>query len=302
MLKISMIGLDTSHAEIFADLIMNPKNPFYIEGVSIISAYRGESDDFALSKNRVDYYTSVLRDQFQVELAETAEAAAAKSDAIWITSVDGRKHEELFRKVCSFGVPVFIDKPFSVSSDSAKRIVDLAKKRNVPLMSSSSLRFGEPLQAFLSSGKEKISYAECIGPLSFEETQPGYFWYGIHLAEMLYSLLGQGCKSVQTAVRSDMEMILCEWSGGRKGLLCGIKNKPADFEVVAAAKDREVRLNLSKTKKPYYASLLEKTVEFSKTGIPVPENEETLEIIHFIEAVNKSRERGGEKVKLHSDD
>ncbi|KZZ86054.1 Gfo/Idh/MocA family protein [Bacillus sp. SJS] len=300
MLNIAMIGLDTSHAEIFTDLVMNPENPHFIERVLIKAAYPGGTGDFPLSINRVERYTSLLRDRYHIEMTETPEEAAGKCDAVWITSVDGRMHEELFRKICPYGIPVFIDKPFSVSSNSAKRIIDLAKKWNVPLMSSSSLRFGENLQTFLSAYKGRIDHAECIGPLTFEMTQPGYFWYGIHLAEMLFSILGKGCESVQAAVRDEMEMVMCEWSGGRTGTLFGMKTEQADFEAVITMKDSEKHLNLSRTQKPYYASLLDQVVNFSKTGRPVPENEETLEIIHFIEAVNLSRNRGGEKVVIQT--
>ncbi|MBS2969830.1 Gfo/Idh/MocA family oxidoreductase [Metabacillus sp. KIGAM252] len=298
MLDVALIGLDTSHAEIFTDLVMNPENPHFIKGVSIKAAYPGGSEDFPLSRNRVEHYTSIVRDKYHIEISETPEEAAGKCDAVWITSVDGRRHEELLRQVCPFGLPVFIDKPFSVAADSAKRMVDFAKEWNVPLMSSSSLRFGENLKSFLSACNERIHHAECIGPLLFEKTQPGYFWYGIHLAEMLFSIMGKGCESVQASVRDEMEMVMCEWGGARTGTIIGTKTEQADFEAFVSMKSGEQHFNLSRTHKPYYASLLDQVVHFSKTGRPVPENEETLEIIHFIEAVNQSRNRGGERIVI----
>ena len=116
-LKIAMIGLDTSHVVAFAKLLHHTDDPWHVPGACIVAAFPGGSDDFALSRDRVGGYTARMRDEFEVEIADSPEAAAAKADAVLLESVDGRVHRAQFEKIAPFGKPVFIDKPIAASSD-----------------------------------------------------------------------------------------------------------------------------------------------------------------------------------------
>ena len=90
-----------------------------------------------LSYTRIDGFTKELREKFKIEIVESPEEIAEKSDAILLESVDGRAHLEQFRKIASFGKPTFIDKPFTTTTNDAKEIIRLAKDHGTPIMSSS---------------------------------------------------------------------------------------------------------------------------------------------------------------------
>jgi hypothetical protein len=47
-------------------------------------------------------------------------------------------------------------------------------------------------------GEDNLSECEAFGPEPTLPDSPGYFWYGIHSAEILFLLLGRGCQSVRT--------------------------------------------------------------------------------------------------------
>ena len=85
----------------------------------------------------IAHYTAELRDKFGVTIVDSPEAVAQGCDAILHTSLDGRTHPGQFARIAAFGKPVFMDKPFAVSTADAKAIFATAYKHNVKLCSSS---------------------------------------------------------------------------------------------------------------------------------------------------------------------
>src|SRR5690606_2159651 len=104
--------------------------------------------------------------------------------------------------------------------DEAESIYRLAVEHGIPLMSSSVLRYLEPLQKALESG-EQIVGVDCYCPLELEPTNPGWFWYGIHGVEMLLSILGNAFSRVQVHLNEQTEFVVGEWADGRIGTIRG---------------------------------------------------------------------------------
>src|SRR4029450_5541441 len=95
------------------------------------------------------------------------------------------------------------DKPFAAGYADAREIVRLSRESGAPFFSSSSLRFAADLQAMKRDEKlGALLGAFTYGPAPTEPHHPDLFWYGIHAAAMLYTLMGTGCASV-TRVRTD---------------------------------------------------------------------------------------------------
>ncbi|AIQ64914.1 oxidoreductase [Paenibacillus stellifer] len=293
-LKLGVIGLDTSHVTAFAEILNDPGHPHHIPGATIQVAYPGKpSPDFALSCDRIEGYTEELVSNYHIRLADSEEAVAEECDAILLESVDGRVHPEQFKRIVPYGKPVFIDKPFALSSREAREMLDAAERFRVPWMSCSSLRYGEALSEQLRSMEsESIIGADCHGPMAIEPTQPGLFWYGIHAVEMLYKVLGRGCVSVSAAKSEDYDQITAIWDDGRMGTIRGNRKGNNKFGVLLHGDQTTRYANMSDHHKPFYASMLEQIVRMFHTGIVDIDPEETLEIIRFIESANLSRETG----------
>ncbi|WP_042462027.1 Gfo/Idh/MocA family protein [Neobacillus dielmonensis] len=291
-LKIGMIGLDTSHAVAFTKLLNDHTSPFHVKGGTVVMAYPGGSFDFALSYSRISGITKEV-EQYGVQIVETIEEVVTQCDAILLESVDGRVHLEQLKKLVRFKKPTFVDKPFCLDSSDAAKMVELAEKYHTPIMSSSALRFAEALSQALSiKDKGKIIGADCFGPMEMVETQPGYFWYGIHTIEMLYTILGAGAKNVTTISNQDYDLIISQWENGRIGTARGNRKGNYEFGAVIHFEKGQEYVRIDSSPKPYYASLLEQIILFfngSKQIVPV---RETQEIIRFIEAANESRETG----------
>ncbi len=110
----------------------------------VVAAYKGGSPDIEESASRVDKYANDLKDNWGVKIVDKISDLCPLVDGILLESVDGRPHLAQFREAVQCGKPVFIDKPLASTVEDAKAIAQLAKEKNVPWFSSSSLRYGGP--------------------------------------------------------------------------------------------------------------------------------------------------------------
>ncbi len=290
-LKIGMIGLDTSHVEAFARLMTDKNDPDYVGGGTIVAAYPGGSPDFDLSINRVETYTQLLRDKYDTTIVDTPEAVAEQSDLIIIHSVDGRVHREQFERIARFGRPVFIDKPFATTSDDARAILEMAEADQVTVMSCSSLRYAEPFaEALRDNSAGNITSVDVWGPLSFQETQPGYLWYGVHAFEMMVAAMGVGCQYANVAIQSQAEIVSCQWDDGRTATYRGLMTGPGTFGAVIHRENGVQVVDVAQTKRPYYAGLLEMIFSHLPFGRSAIASDEMVEVIRTIEIANEARE------------
>lgn len=290
--KIGMIGLDTSHATAFTKLLNDANHPYHVKGGEVVMAFPVGSDDFELSYSRIKGITKEV-EQCGVQVVDTIEEVADHCDAILVESVDGRVHLEQVSILAPFKKPIFIDKPLCLRSTDALEIVKLSERYGTPIMSSSALRFAQDLRRALATGdKGNIIGADCFGPMEMVETQPGYFWYGIHTIEMLYTILGCGSQHVTAFSNQDTDLIISKWKDGRIGTVRGNRLGNYHFGAVIHFEKGNEYVQIDSSQKPFYASLLEQILMFfnsGETNIPV---NETMEIIRFIEAANESRETG----------
>ncbi len=297
-LKIGIIGLDTSHVTAFTELLNNKNAKYHVPGGKVVVAYPGGSPDFELSYSRVAGFSDELKNKYGVQIVDSPEAVAEQSDAILLESVDGRAHLDLFKRITAYGKPVFIDKPFTVSSRDAEEIVRLAGEHNIPLMSCSSLRYAEGmLEALADDRHGAIFGVDGYGPLALQETQPGLFWYGIHTVEMLFAALGEGCVEVRATTTEDHDAIVGTWADGRIGTLRGNRRDNSQFGALLHREQGSRFVDVYAHEKPYYAGLLERILALFQSGEADVKLAETLQIIRFIEAANESRQ-SGQAVKL----
>lgn len=286
-----MIGLDTSHVDSFTSVFNDPECEHHISGAPVVVAYPGGSPDFELSIGRVEGYTKLVQER-GVEIVDSPAAVAERADAVIMTAVDGRVHRELFAQIVDAGKPIYIDKPFAVNSADARWIVETAAAKGVPVMSASSLRFEPDLVAALAESDDgSIQGCDFYGPMEIQPTQPGLYWYGIHTVEMTYAAMGRGCVRVRAVTNAHRDTVIGEWGDGRCAVIRGSRTGNNTFSGVLH-REKGSRFVQTGIGKPKYACLLDRVVEFLRTGNPAVDPAETVETIRFIEAANASRETG----------
>ena len=294
-LKVGMVGLDTSHVTAFADLLNDPANQFHVDGAKIVKAFPGGSQKFSLSRDRVAKFTQDLRDR-SIEIVDSIDALAGL-DAYFLESVDGDQHLEQFKVLAEFGKPVYIDKPLACNYADAKAIVDLARAKNVPLMSCSSIRYALGIADLLTEEDTDVFACQAFGPMNLLEDYRDYFWYGIHSTEIVFAMLGKGLESVQVLPTEHADLLIGRWKDGKFGSILGNRNGVWTFGCTTTT-NKNQRQSAASGKVPYYAMLLKKVIPFFRSGASPIDVEETLEVIAFLECASRSRMAGGAPVKV----
>ena len=294
-LKVGMVGLDTSHVSAFVKLLNNPTDEFHVPGARIVKAFPGGSDKFSLSYKRVEGFTNELREK-GIEIVDSIEALAGL-DAYFLESSDGDQHLEQFKALAEFGKPVYIDKPLACSYDDAKAIVEIAKAKNVPLMSCSSIRYALGINDLRKEEDTQVFACQAFGPMNLLEDYRDYFWYGIHSTEIVFAMLGKGCESVQVIPTEHADLLFGRWADGRIGSILGNRNGVWEFGCTITT-DKHQRQAVASGAVPYYTMLLKEVVPFFQTGKSPLDIEETLDIIAFLEAASRSRAAGGALIRI----
>ncbi len=296
-LRAGIIGLDTSHVVAFTKLLNDDKATGDLSGVRVVAAFPGGSADIPASRNRVAGFTKELKEKYQVEIVESIDDLLKKVDVVLLESVDGRPHWEQVQPVLKAKKPVFIDKPAAGSLADVLRIYALAKENNVPVFSSSSLRFAPEIAKARGSAKiGQVLGCATHGPCEIEEHHPDLFWYGVHGVENLFAVMGPGCESVARLHTKDTDLVTGKWKDGRVGTFRGLRAGKPDYGMVVYGKDGIE----ATTVKADYVPLVGEICKFFKTGRPPVSAEETIELFAFMEAADESKRKDGAPVTIES--
>jgi hypothetical protein len=290
-LRIGIVGCDTSHVIAFTETWNHPNAKTHVPGCRVVGAFPGGSFDIPDSSNRVDGITKKLKEQYAVEIYDTIEGLCANVDAICLESLDGRPKLEQIKPILAARKPVYVDKPMAASLRDVIEIFRLAKAANVPIFSSSSLRFASNSVSVRNGSISKVTYAETYGPCEIERHHPDLFWYGIHGTEALFTIMGTGCKTVQRGKTTAGKIeVIGDWGRGRKG----IYREDKGFHGLARGPKGEVPAGGFDG----YPPLVVQITKFFQTGVAPVKPDETIEIFAFMEAADESKKLNGAPVKI----
>ncbi len=286
-LRVGIIGTTTSHVPAFTNTINDPNAEGVLAEVEVVAGFTGGIEDNPSSWDRREKYTQFLREK-GCTIYETIEEMLEHVDCVLLEEVDGRPHLEWARPVIEAGKPLFIDKPMAGSLADVVEIFRLAREHKVPCFSSSSSRFSSGFQA-ARKGEPfgKVQKCTAWSPMGTEPHHPDLFWYGIHGCEILFTIMGPGCKTV---TRVEENKVVGVWEDGREGTFIGQKGYGAEVEGTEGSGPAG--------KYEGYRGLVIEICKFFKTGKPPVAEEETLEIYTFMEAADESKRRGGATVSM----
>jgi predicted dehydrogenase len=305
-IKLGIIGLDTSHAVRFAELLNDPSSPNHVPGAVIVAAYKGGSPDVSESANRIERFTKEVTEKWHVRLVPSIPDLCNQVAAVLLLSVDARQHLDQIRPVFAAKKRVFIDKPMARSLKDVREITRLSRESGVPFFSCSSQRFSKPIvDLFRDQTIGRVEGVITFGPMPIESYLPDLFWYGIHSVESLYTLMGVGCDHVARVHTDGEDSVIGLWKDGRIGEIRGLRSTPRTSGAIVFGSKRVAlsnnlfhEQNHGGTSAAGYRGIVKQIVKFVKTGVaPVPP-EETAEIFAFMEAAELSKQRHGAPVRL----
>lgn len=293
--RIGMIGLDTGHCISFTELLNDDAAGDQYGGYKVVAAYPKGTDLIETWKNKIPEFTEQVRKK-GVEIVNSIDELLEKVDVVLITCIDGNKHLEQALPVLKAGKPLFIDKPFAASLSDAYAIVGAAKHYGTPMFSTSSLRYFKGYEEIENGKVGKVLGTDVYSPAHIEEHHPDLFWYAIHGVEMLYTIMGTGCKNVSRTFTQGTDIVVGQWENDRIGTFRGIRKGEGGYGGTVFGNKAISSLGGYAGESP----LLVKMTGFYKTGILPVSHEETLELFTFMQAAEESKKAGGKSISMEA--
>ncbi|HEX2035496.1 MAG TPA: Gfo/Idh/MocA family oxidoreductase [Chloroflexota bacterium] len=294
-IRLGIVDCDTSHVVAFTQRLnhLEIAEDQWVDGAQIVAAVPLPSQ---VSPERVEPFTEKLRG-YGVEILQRPEELIGKVDGVLVESVDGSVHHERAMPFLAAGLPVWIDKPFTCSTAEARALVDEARRRGVPLMSASALRYDLPVQDIQGRHEEigPVLGVDAYTPASLHPRNPGLFHYAVHGVEMVYALMGTGCRRVRCTHQEGVDFAVGEWDDGRLATVRGTRQGKYGLGFTAFAERAVVSAASSGY---YYRELLKRVVGMFQTGESPMSGAELIEAVAFQEAANRSMAEDGRPVTL----
>lgn len=248
MYKIAFLGSENTHAMNFAKIVkggygLGDGYPDF----EIVGAYGSSPDaNEKLKEIGVPY------------IAENYDEFVGKVDAIMITARHGDNHLKYAEPYFKSGIPMFVDKPFTISEEDALTFVKKAKENNCPLCGGSVLRIVSDTKAVAKETRTilkgenevhgKIVAGSVCAPLFYIENTGGFFFYSQHLVEMILETFGPDMRTVCAFSKNE---------GNQVTVVC----RYDDFDVTAHFGTRTYTINVY-TK----GGIIHKTVDSGTDG------------------------------------
>ncbi len=180
MYKIAILGCENTHANSFLRQI-------YKKGrhtdISVIGIYSDEAEP-----------ARKLHEEFGVPVMERYDELVGKVDGIMVTARHGANHYKYAKPYLASGIPMFIDKPITISGEEAVAFMRDAKENGVRICGSSVGKFLNGVLAL----SEKIKSSEIgaihggniCAPIEIDSPHGGFYFYSPHLVQMMITLFG----------------------------------------------------------------------------------------------------------------
>ena len=194
MYKIAILGCENSHAKNFLDLISKGLYP----EIEVIGVYSNEPETAA-----------ALNESFGVPVLSDYTDAVGRVDGIMITARHGDNHYKYAKPYLSSGIPMFIDKPVTISGEEAVAFMRDAQKNGVRICGSSIGKFLNGVVALsekIKSGEIGIIHGgNLCAPIEIDSPYGGFYFYTPHLVQMMITLFGGDVLEV-SAVRQGRDV------------------------------------------------------------------------------------------------
>lgn len=197
MKKIVILGCENSHADTFLKFIKEDKK---YSDVEVLGIYSNEAE--AVKK---------LQNQFGVPALNNFDEAVGKVDGVIITARHGDNHYKYAKPYIKSGVPMFIDKPITVSEEEAEKFMAELSANGVRITGGSSCKhdaFVQQLKYDVENnvgGKTVGGIVRC--PLNSKSPYGGFYFYAQHLVEIVCEVFGRYPKAVTATACGDKTLV-----------------------------------------------------------------------------------------------
>jgi len=130
-----------------------------------------------------------------------------KVDGIIITARHGDNHYKYAKPYLDDRIPMFIDKPITITEEEAREFFVEITKRGIPVCGGSSVKHADYIQqlkAMVASGERgKVVGGFLRMPLDINSEHGGFFFYAQHLVQSVCEIFGYYPKAVRACRSGD---------------------------------------------------------------------------------------------------
>ncbi|WP_175009843.1 MULTISPECIES: Gfo/Idh/MocA family oxidoreductase [unclassified Cellulosimicrobium] len=185
MLRLALVGLDSSHADHYVRLVAAERRWPGVRLVALVDGEPGRRAELAAAGG----HSLGAGDT-------TVPDVVGKVDAAIVAHRAGRRHGAAARALLAAGVPVLVDKPFAASVADARATLDVARAHGTAVTTASALRFAPEVAAAHAALATDRTTAppgpavEVSGPADPDDERDGLFFLGIHVVEAARAVVG----------------------------------------------------------------------------------------------------------------
>ena len=201
MYRIGIIGSDNSHALAFAKLVNFPDEK---TGSYLFPDFR-ITGIFGLESTR----TKEVAENGNIEfIAAKPEDLLDKVDAVMVVFRHGDLHLQYALPFIEKGIPVWVDKPFTIKNEEARTLIEKAKQNNVLITGGSTTKYTPDIDLLKNAVEKgcsrigKVKTAVINFPAELVNEYGGIYFYGHHLVEMTLKEFGYNPVSVTASENS----------------------------------------------------------------------------------------------------
>ena len=218
MYRIAILGCENSHANTFLNYVIGTKDAQRkytdIEVVGVFS-----EDKAAMEK---------LHELYGVSTAESYDAFVGKVDGVIITARHGDNHYKYAVPYLALGIPMFIDKPITVSEEDALSLRDAMIKNKVRVSGGSVCKYPGLIRELAKTVKEgsagRVYGGMLRAPVNLDNPYGGFFFYSQHLVEAMCTVFGYYPESVKAYVNDGV-------------ITCNVRYESYDVTLVFASEN-----------------------------------------------------------------
>lgn len=275
-MKIGIIGTQNSHTLNFCTALNEEKA---VDGACVAYVYGGDDPEQAKK----------IAEKYGIEICASEEELIEKADAVAITYRKGSMHFEPAMKALQAKKPLFNDKPFAVSVEQCRALTDYAREHNLLLTGGSNLKGMPGLLAL----KEQIKPGSTV-TISFaadcDSEYDGYWFYGIHSAEMCIALCGEDFTSV-TSFKNGQSLVTVVSYADKQCIICN----GTDSYAIKIAVTNEGKTTYQQIALDYHGVGPVELAEMAKSGKlprPLSRYDKAVELVSRIIESYKANEQG----------
>jgi len=241
MIKIAMLGCDSSHTEAYSELLHKKESAFF--GKARVEWLWGEDINQAKTKAKLCGIKNVVN--------VLDDPCLDEADMFMIMGRYGDSHFLPAMRALKTLKPTYIDKPFTNNLMEAEKILHFVRDKQVSLMSFSPLRFAkEVLEVKAQLKSHGNLYGAIVSGPANTNLIPGpraqqLHFYGIHAVDILCSLFGTNVNKIKAEKSNIGIWVILTYSDGKHASLNLPYNKSEFYQFTLFGQEKESAVSIN---------------------------------------------------------